>query len=692
MSQAVIDVRDLAVEYRIRKRWFNAVRNVDLRINPLQIHGLVGESGSGKSTLGMAMIHYLARNARISDGRILFGERDLRTTAYRELEQIWGNQVSLVPQNTMDSLNPSLRISQQMTELTRRHLGIGREEALHHAGQALQHVQIADPQQILRRYPHELSGGMRQRVMIAMALSTRPKLVLLDEPTTALDVTTQAVILDLLRELIKEEQAAALYVSHDLGTVAQLCDYVTVMYAGEVMESAPVAELFARPRHPYTAGLLACLPTRSTDQQTRLTTIPGVAPALGARSDACVFSDRCPLATARCRSEKPPLQEIGDGRSVRCWRWEEMAEGSLQPFSEGRGEAPVAPDHGSSVLQARRMSKRFGSRSLLDRLSNRRVEYVQALRDVSVSVPTRSTFGLVGESGSGKTTLARSILALIRADDGSIFLQGDPISLDLRKRNREVLRNLRIVFQNPDDSLNPYLTVGETIDRTIRKLAPDTPDRNETRRRSVEILEAVGLSAEYYKRRPVMLSGGEKQRVAIARAFAPNPSLIVADEPTSSLDVSVQAVILNLLKDLRAREHASYIVISHDLEVVSYLADHVAVMYLGEIVEQGSSAAMLAFPSHPYTEALLSAAPVPDPSVRQHPIVLEGEVPSPRNRPSGCPFHTRCPRKIGPVCERELPPVRVADDGHEIRCHYPLDELRKLQEAGPPAAAGKEAE
>ncbi|MFP4330163.1 MAG: dipeptide ABC transporter ATP-binding protein [Spirochaetaceae bacterium] len=684
MSEPVIDVKNLSVEYRIRQNWFNAVRDVDLSINPVQIHGLVGESGSGKSTLGMAMIHYLPRNARISEGEVLFGERDLRRAGAREMESIWGNQVSVVPQNTMDSLNPSLRISRQMVEPTRRHLGYSQEEALEKAQEALRHVQIADPRQVLDRYPHELSGGMLQRVMIAMALSTRPKLVLLDEPTTALDVTTQAVILDLLRNLIKEEEAAALYVSHDLGTVAHLCDYVTVMYAGEVMESAPVSELFASPRHPYTAGLLACLPAYSEGHETRLTTIEGVAPALGSRSEACVFSDRCPLATEKCRSEKPPLEVIGENRTVRCWRWEEMAEGSLKPFTTSTGAEKVEADDSATVLEAGQMSKRFGSPSLLDRLSRKPLEYVQALRDVSIKVRARSTFGIVGESGSGKTTLARSVLALIKADTGELALAGAPISLDLKKRDKEVLRNLRIVFQNPDDSLNPYRTVGETIDRTIKKLVPEKLDRRELRRRSTEILEAVGLSREYYNRRPVMLSGGEKQRVAIARAFAPNPSLIVADEPTSSLDVSVQAVILNLLKDLRAREGASYIVISHDLEVVSYLADHIAVMYLGEIVEQGSVAAVLNFPSHPYTEALLSAAPTPDPSVPHQPIALGGEIPSPRNRPSGCPFHTRCPRKIGPICEEQEPPVRVAESGHEVRCHYPLEELRALQNAGPP--------
>lgn len=693
MVDPVISAEGLSIEYRMGRDWLTAVSNVDLSINPFQIHGLVGESGSGKSTVAMAMIHYLARNARVSSGRILFGDQDLRTIDDRAIEDIWGNQISLVPQNTMDSLNPSLRISKQMTEITKRHLGLDAARARTLAAEALEHVQIADPEQVLDRYPHQLSGGMVQRVMIAMALSTRPRLVVLDEPTTALDVTTQAVILDLLRNLIKEEEAAALYVSHDLGTVAQLCDYVTVLYAGEVMESAPVDELFARPQHPYTAGLLACLPSSAGGDESRLTNIDGVAPALGARSSACVFADRCPLATAQCRSEKPPLEDTGSDRTVRCWRWREIASGELTPFERTqKREATTAPSR-SLVLSATDMSKRFGETRMLDRLTGRRSAGVDALRHVSVRVNTRSTFGLVGESGSGKTTLARSILALIEADTGALELTDHPITLDLKKRDRETLRNLRTVFQNPDDSLNPYRTVGQTIGRTIRKLSAEPVSRAAVRAKVEELLVAVGLTEDYYNRRPAFLSGGEKQRVAIARAFAPNPALVIADEPTSSLDVSVQAVILNLLKDLRAAEGASYIVISHDLEVVSYLADHIAVMYLGEIVEQGAGADVLSFPSHPYTEALLSAAPTPDPAVRHQPIALRGEVPSPRNRPSGCPFHTRCPRKIGSICETDVPPVRTDENGHEIRCHYALEKLREMQESGAPptAASGDDA-
>ncbi|NBC29723.1 MAG: dipeptide ABC transporter ATP-binding protein [Spirochaetes bacterium] len=682
MRQSVISLEELSIDYRIGHDWLEAVRNVDLRINPLQIHGLVGESGSGKSTIAMAMIHYLARNSRISAGRIIFDDTDLRSVSDKELKNIWGNRIGLVPQNTMDSLNPSLRISQQMTEVTRHHLGTTAAEAHQGAADALRHVQIADPERVLSRYPHQLSGGMVQRVMIAMALSTRPRLVILDEPTTALDVTTQAVILDLFRGLIKEEQAAALYVSHDLGTVAQLCDYVTVLYAGEVMESAPVEELFARPQHPYTAGLMACLPSSAAGNESRLTNIDGIAPGLGSRSSACVFADRCPLATAQCRSSKPPLEDTGDGRSVRCWRWQEMAAGTVSPFERSlRREVGTAPER-ALVLAATEVSKRFAEKRILGRLTGKAQEGVQALKQVSIEVKRRSTFGIVGESGSGKTTLARSILALTRADGGTLSLRDRPISLELSKRDLETLRNLRTVFQNPDDSLNPYRTVGQTIGRTIRKLSGTSQSRAEVRTKVGELLLAVGLSEDYYDRKPAYLSGGEKQRVAIARAFAPNPDLVIADEPTSSLDVSVQAVILNLLKDLRATEGASYMVISHDLEVVSYLADQIAVMYLGEIVEQGGRDSILSFPSHPYTEALLSAAPTPDPAVRHRPIALRGEVPSPRNRPSGCPFHTRCPRKIGDVCETEAPPVRVGQEGHRIRCHYPLEQLRELQEGG----------
>lgn len=687
MTKPVIEAKHLSIDYRIGKSWLSAVRDVDLAINPLQIHGLVGESGSGKSTLGLGMMRYLATNARISQGEIIFNGDDLAQKSIAEMRSIWGKEISLVPQNPLDSLNPSLTIGDQMTELTEIHLGQSGRQALQVASRALDNVKIADPEQILRSYPHQLSGGMQQRVMIAMALSTRPRLLVLDEPTTALDVTTQAVILDLVRQLIKTEEAAALYVSHDLGTVAQLCDYVTVLYAGEIMEAAPVRDLFAQPLHPYTSGLLASLPSAGKDVNARLSTIEGVAPSLSERPSACVFADRCPVAIDQCHTEKPPLETTLDGRLGRCWRWREIADGSIIPRNRPQGKFET-PDKSKRldglVLEAEAISKQFGEYTLLDRLTGQKESYVQAVDDVTLEVPPSTTIGLVGESGSGKTTLARSIVALYTADQGEIHLLGEELSLKLNQRDRRALADLRMIFQNPNDALNPYQTVGETIGRTYRVLSQQQRvSRKEVEERVSMVLEAVGLTDAYATRYPNQLSGGEKQRVAVARAFVANPAIIVADEPTSSLDVSVQATILNLLKDLRAEHGASYLFISHDLEVIRYLADWIVVMYLGEVVEQGTSEQVNSAPMHPYTEALLSAIPLPDPDSVKGEIRLEGDVPSPRHKPTGCPFHTRCPRFLGDICIDEEPPIQHAAGGHQIRCHIPLDELAKLQASRP---------
>ncbi len=679
MTETVIKTDHLSIEYRIGKHWLNVIRDVSLQINRLQIHGLVGESGSGKSTLGLAMMRYLASNARIAEGEIWFGGRDLVPLAEADLSEIWGSQISLVPQNALASLNPSLTIAQQMTEVTQLHLKLSRHDSIQRAIEALTSVKLADPERVLRRYPHQLSGGMQQRVMIALALSTRPRLLVLDEPTTALDVTTQAVILELVRDLIKEEQAAALYVSHDLGTVAQLCDYVTVLYTGEVMESAPVMDLFKQPLHPYTSGLLASLPSAAEDGGSRLSTIDGVAPSLIERSHACVFADRCPVAIDRCHTEKPPLESVSGQRAVRCWRWHEIASGELIPKNRPTGEFEEANPEAEYVLDSSKLDKQFGEYNMLDRLMGQKPQSVHAVDEVSLKVRGRSTLGLVGESGSGKTTLARLIVALNTADDGDIELLGLKISLKLRKRQLDELRNLRMIFQNPHDALNPFRTVGQTLSRTFRVFSEDSPSHDEIKARVVHLLESIGLTAEYYSRYPARLSGGEKQRVAIARAFAADPALIIADEPTSSLDVSVQAVILNLLKDLRSREGASYVVISHDLEVIRYLSDWIAVMYLGQIVEQGTNEHVSMPPLHPYTEALLSAMPIPDPTRLDSGIRLDGDVPSPRNKPTGCPFHTRCPRFIGSICVDKEPPVREAEDGHTIRCHHTLEDLIEMQ-------------
>jgi len=689
-DQPVVEALDLCIDYRIGKEWLNAINGVTLKIDPLEIHGLVGESGSGKSTLALAMMNYMASNARISSGQVNLDGVDLVPKPATEMRHIWGRDISLVPQDALASLNPAYTIRDQIGEVMQQHMGYSQAEAYAHAVEMLTRVRIADPEQVARNYPHELSGGMQQRVMIAMALSTQPRLLVLDEPTTALDVTTQAVILDLFRDLIHDNRAAALYVSHDLGTVAQLCDRVTVLYAGEIMESAPVHDLYAKPLHPYTAGLLNSLPRKQQGTNTRLYTIRGVAPSLQERPPACVFADRCPVVLDKCRAEKPPLEATPDGRKVRCWRWQEIARDELDLLPEPERIPEVTQKARHEVLEAAHVSKAFGNADLLDRLLGRAQPPLQAVDNVSMRIQSRWTLGLVGESGSGKTTLARTIVALIKADSGELELYDEPIALDLTQRPQEVLREIQMVFQNPNDALNPYQSIGQTLRRTITQLSKERLSELALIQRVEDLLLAVRLPADYADRYPTEISGGEKQRVAIARAFAANPSLVVADEPTSSLDVSVQAVILNLLKDLRAREGASYLLISHDLDVVAYLADEIAVMYLGEIVEIGSSDAVYNAPSHPYTEALISAIPEPDPTARDVTIRLQGDVPSARNLPQGCRFHTRCPRKIGAICEQEAPPLRDAGDGHLIRCHIPIDELIELQQQPPQATLDDE--
>ncbi len=679
----VLQAEHVSIDYQLGKRWLNAINDVSLTINPLSIHGLVGESGSGKSTLALAMMRYTAANSRISAGRVLLDGDDLTTMSDADMRRIWGKDISLVPQDPLASLNPSYPIGDQIAEITRRHEGLSRKASWTRAVEMLRSVRIADPEAVAKSYPHQLSGGMQQRVTIAMALSTQPRLLILDEPTTALDVTTQAVILDLFRELIRDHNAAALYVSHDLGIVAQLCDTVTVLYGGEEMASAPVRELYHQPIHPYTIGLLASLPRHVPGVETRLPTIDGAAPSLAERPHACVFAPRCPVALKLCQTEKPPLETIGPGRTVKCHRWREIAEGTLRLQTAPVEQLASAPPRKTDALNVHDMVKHFGEPGLFDRLTRRNTHPVHAVDGVSMVIRERSTLGLVGESGSGKTTLARCIVALNEADSGSMDLLDMALPNALSKRSRAMLRNLQMVFQNPNDALNPYQTIGDQIGRTVARLSKEHQTQAQIQARVTELLDAVRLRPDYALRVPSELSGGEKQRVAIARAFAANPALIVADEPTSALDVSVQSVILNLLKDLRATQGASYLLISHNLDVVSYLADWIAVMYLGEVVEEGDADDVYNAPHHPYTEALVSARPIPDPDVQQGSIRLEGEVPSARDIPTGCRFHTRCPRFLGKICVEQTPPWQDAGDGHRILCHIPVDALRELQTAPP---------
>jgi peptide/nickel transport system ATP-binding protein len=693
MPQPVIAVEHLSIEYKLGERWVNALHDISLEIQTMEMHGLVGESGSGKSTLALALMRYMAANARISSGSIRLDGEDITHYTPAEMRRLWGRKVALVPQDPLASLNPSYTVGEQIAEaieiasqtLTPNPSPSGRgafnadvSNSGMSANAMLERVRIADPAAVAKRYPHQLSGGMQQRVVIAMALSAAPRLLVLDEPTTALDVTTQATILDLVRELVMEQGAAALLVSHDLALVAQMCDRVTVLYGGEIMSAAPSESLWTQPLHPYTISLLASRPRLMSGSETRLPVIEGVAPSLTERPPACVFATRCPVALAICHDEKPPLETATDGGLVRCHRWHEIATGELRWQTEPTQLAAHSQELGDYVLSAAGMEKSFYDTGMISRLFGRG-KAVWAVDGVNLNVRARSTLALVGESGSGKTTLARLIVGLERADAGELELMEMPLDTRLGGRGRDQLRNLQMVFQNPNDALNPYMTVGQALARPIRRLTPERLSNDEVNTRVAALLNAVRLTGEYAARYPSELSGGEKQRVAIARAFAAEPALVIADEPTSSLDVSVQGAILNLLKDLRAQQGVSYLLITHDLKAVSYLADWVLVMYLGEIVEEGTTEQVFSHPSHPYTEALISAVPRLNPAMQPQRIRLDGDVPSARAIPSGCRFHTRCPRYLGDVCVKEAPPWRDAGDGHFIRCHIPVEELAVLQ-------------
>ena len=676
----VLRVENLSISYRVEGRWLRAVQDVQLTVEAGQIVGLVGESGCGKSTVAAGILRYLPPNGRIEPGsRIALAGEDLAGRSRRAMERVWGARMSLVPQDAGAALNPSLRAGEQIAEIVRRHEQLGRREAHERALDALRRVNLPDADTLARRYPHELSGGQQQRVTIAMALSASPQLLVLDEPTTNLDVTTEAVILDLVRARVAEAGAGALYVTHDLGVVAQLCDRVTVLYAGEVMEDAPVRDLFARPLHPYSIGLMRSAPRLGASKyRAPLPTLDGQPPPLSARPPGCVFEPRCPLAIPICRA-KPPLEPTGEGRIVRCHRWREIARGEIAPaWGTPPLEVHAGHDDPAPLLEVENLTKHFPvRRSLAQFLRGETPAPVRAVDGVSLTIAPGRTLGLVGESGSGKTTLARVIIGLEGRTAGKITLLGVDLPGTVRERAKSSLAQLQLVFQNPIDSLNPYLTVGQALRRPLRTLAGLS--RAEAEAEAIGLLAAVNLDAEYARRTPDELSGGEKQRVAIARAFASDPALVLADEPVSSLDVSIQASVLNLLARLQAERGTSTLFISHDLAVVGYLADTIAVMYLGELVETGCAEALFRAPWHPYTEALVAAIPRPDPAQPPGGLRLSGDTPSPRDIPSGCPFHPRCPRKLGAICEVESPPWQDAGGGHRIKCHIPPDELAVLQ-------------
>lgn len=682
-DRCVLDIRDLTVAYQQEDEWLEAVRDFSLSIHRGETYGLVGESGSGKTTLVLAVMNYLREGGSIRAGKIKLGDIDLRSLDDTQLRQVWGSKITLVPQNPQSALNPSLRVGDQLTEILSYQLDLSRKEAADQAINWLERVHIADPIRVAESYPHQISGGMQQRVMIAMALCTGPDLLILDEPTTNLDVTTQAVILELISELIKDQDGGVLYVTHNLGVISQICDRVAVMYANELVEDAATQDLFSKPLHPYTQGLIDSIPHLGiTKDSIQLRAIQGQIPPIGRGPAGCVFRTRCPIAVDICET-RPPLYLAGDSRYSRCHRWEEINHQEVnihQPLPIAQPNQIITHSGKSLTLEVDNLTIHFPlRRSLPEFIRRQPAKVVKAVNNVGLDIPTSSTIGLVGESGSGKTTIARAIMGLERKKDGSIELLQIPLPDKLSQRDMETLRRLQIVFQNPQEALNPYLTIAESLRRPLIRLLGIS--KSEASSMVGELLEAVRLPVSYAGRLPGQLSGGEIQRVALARAFASNPDLLILDEPISSLDVSVQAAMLNLVNELQRDHQNSLLFISHDLAVVSYLADKIAVIYLGSLMELAGPGELFQPPYHPYTEALLSSIPQVRPTKRMSPVYLQGEIPNPTDLPGGCPFHTRCPRFLGEICTTTTPPWQIDQNtGKQIYCHIPPDELAKSQE------------
>ncbi len=680
----VLQVEDLAISYETRKGDVPAVRDVTFEIQRGEAHSIVGESGCGKSTVAFGIVNFLGKNGKIVNGQILFQGQELVGCSQEELRRIRGDQIAMVYQDPMQALNPSMRLGDQMSEALMVHRNMAKGEAEEKCVAMLKRVYMPDPESVMRRYPHQISGGQQQRVVIAMALLNGPALLIMDEPTTALDVTVEAAVLDLIADLQRDFDTAIMYISHNLGVVARVSSRVGVMYAGEIVERASVADVYLSPSHPYTQGLMRCVPRLGMDKRSSyLYPIRGRVPSPANLPPGCVFEPRCDYARDECRLRKPELRLVDFKHWTRCHFAEEIATEGWSPPEEivaeiaARAERVAAPE-AILVVDGAKTYYEMPSKKLI----GGQKQYVKAVDGVSFEVKKGETLGIVGESGCGKSTLVKTIIGMEPPTGGEFEFMGVDISNKVSKRDLSVIQELQVVFQNPDATLNPSFTVGQQISRPLKRFK--TVPRDQVRDEVVRLLGMMKLGERYYDRLPRQLSGGEKQRVGIARAIAGRPELVLCDEPVSALDVSVQAAVLNLLMEIQQEMGSTMIFIAHNLSVVRFFCDRIAVMYLGLISEIGPAEAIYAPPYHPYTEALLSAVPIPDPSVEQKHIRLSGNVPSALNPPSGCRFHTRCPRRAemlpdgGKICEEEVPPWRYVDDEHRIFCHIPLGQLEQM--------------
>ena len=665
---ALLDVRDLSVGYGAGSSVALVVRNVSLTLRRGEVLGVVGESGSGKSTLAHAVMGYRGAGTVIGSGEVAFDGIALLGTSDANLRDLWGQRIAMVHQNPLATLTPTMAVGEQVVEVIRQHRAVGRSEARRRMIEALESVNLPRAGELARRYPHQLSGGERQRISIAIALCLEPDLLVLDEPTTNLDATTEAGILDLLEAIKSRGRTAMIYISHNLGIIARIADRVAVMYAGGFVETGAARSIFHAPSHPYTQALLACLPRPGITKRRAALPSGPVAAATAQRLDGgCHYRDRCRHRTAACEIA-PIWSDVGAAHSVRCWQARAITAEELR-----RDEPATLVQPGSDVvLDIAGLDKSFpgGSGAALVR------RRVPAVTKAGFRVPEGSIVGLVGESGSGKSTLLRCVAGLETPDEGRIAFMGVDVPAELTKRPREMLTSVQMIFQDPESTLNPALTIGENLRRHLLALRP-TDDVSASRAID-RALEQVRLNLGYRERLPHELSGGEKQRVAIARAFLSQPKLVLCDEPLSALDVSVQSAICQLLLDLQRDGLNSYVFVSHDLSIVRYLADHIVVMYLGEIVEEGAAESFDRRPLHPYSEALFSATPVPDPDAGRARILLSGQISDVDKTKPGCIFSARCPRRKGEIC-LETKPDWQSVDGRRYRCHWTVDELAEQQ-------------
>ncbi len=670
MTEPLLAIDNLSISFFVRAGEIPAVMNFSATIAAGESLGLVGESGCGKSTAAFGIMRELGGSGRIVGGSVRFKGRELTTLPDAELRRLRGSEIAMVYQEPMASLNPAMKVGRQLMEVPMIHAGASAADARARARAMVDAVRLPDAERILASYPHQLSGGQQQRIVIAMALMAEPALLILDEPTTALDVTVEAGIVDLVKSLGRDFGTSMLFISHNLGLVLETCDKLCVMYSGEAVETGPVAEVFDHMRHPYTQGLFRSIPLPGADKLTRpLVPIPGSFPLPHERPPGCNFGPRCAhFVAGRCDAQAIPMEPVSPRHATRCIRWQEIDWTAPPPVRTAAAAAPV----GEVVVAARDLKKYYavGSSALFG--GDTRV--VKANEAVTFEAREAETLAIVGESGCGKSTLAKVLLGLETATEGAVLLGDVEIGhCPIERRDTRTVASLQMVFQNPFDTLNPSHSIGGQIVRVLERFRVGA-SQGEREARMLELLDLVKLPRAFARRMPRQLSGGQKQRVGIARAFAGAPAVVVADEPVSALDVSVQAAVTELLMDIQRTRRTTMLFISHDLGVVRYLADRVMVMYLGHVVEIGTADQVFAPPYHPYTEALLSAVPIADTSVRKAHIVLTGDIPSAVNPPPGCPFQTRCPRKRqvpGDLCETVVPPMRTLGPGHQVKCHLP---------------------